>query len=70
MFVSDWMTKKVFTVSPSESISTAARLARERGIKHIPVVSSGRLRGILSDRDIKDYVPSRATTLDVYELHD
>ncbi len=25
--------------------------------------------GILSDRDIKEYVPSKATSLDVYELH-
>jgi acetoin utilization protein AcuB len=33
------------------------------------VVKDEKLKGILSDRDIKDFSPSRATTLDVYELH-
>jgi acetoin utilization protein AcuB len=69
MFVSDWMTKKVFTVSPEESISNAAKLANDKNIKHIPVVKGDRIKGILSDRDIKEYVPSKATSLDVYELH-
>ena len=32
MFVSDWMTKKVHTVTPADSISHAAQLAREKGI--------------------------------------
>ncbi|RJR17960.1 MAG: CBS domain-containing protein [Nitrospiraceae bacterium] len=69
MFVSDWMTKKVFTVTPDDSISEAARLSKEKDIKHIPVVKGGKVVGLLSDRDIKEYVPSKATSLDVYELH-
>jgi len=69
MFVSEWMTRKVFTVSPEQSISDAAEIAKERGIKHLPVVKGDKLKGILSDRDIKEYVPSKATSLDVYELH-
>ena len=69
MFVSDWMTRKVFTVAPDDSVSDAIRLIREKGIKHIPVVKDNRLKGIVSDRDIRDFSPSRATTLDVYELH-
>ncbi len=69
MFVSDWMTRKVFTLSPEDGISDAIGLIREKGIKHIPVVKDEKLKGILSDRDIKDFSPSRATTLDVYELH-
>jgi len=69
MFVSDWMTKRVYTVSPDDSIPDAARLAKEKGIKHLPVVKAGKLKGIISDRDIKEYVPSKATSLDVYELH-
>jgi acetoin utilization protein AcuB len=69
MFVSDWMTRKVFTVSPDDSISDAVSLIKEKGIKHIPVLKDEKLRGIISDRDIKEYTPSKATTLDVYELH-
>jgi acetoin utilization protein AcuB len=69
MFVSDWMTKKVIAVSPDDSISDAARLSKEKGIKHLPVVKKDRLKGILSDRDIKEFVPSKAPSLDAYEMH-
>ncbi|MHB8846276.1 MAG: CBS domain-containing protein [Nitrospirota bacterium] len=69
MFVSDWMTKKVYTIGPDEYLSDAITLMREKGIKHLPVVKGGRVKGIISDRDIKEYTPSKATTLDIYELH-
>jgi acetoin utilization protein AcuB len=69
MFVSDWMTTKVFTISPESSISDAAKLTKEKKIKHVPVVKGKKIKGLLSDRDMKEYVPSRATSLDVYELH-
>jgi acetoin utilization protein AcuB len=69
MYVSDWMTKKVFTIGPDDYLSDAITLMKEKAIKHLPVVKGGKLRGILSDRDIKEYSPSKATTLDIYELH-
>ena len=69
MFVSDWMTKKVFTVSPDDYLSNALSLMREKSVKHIPVAKQGKLKGIISDRDIKEYSPSKATALDIYELH-
>jgi acetoin utilization protein AcuB len=69
MFVSDWMTKKVITVSPDDSILQAAGLTKENSVKHLPVVKDGRIKGIISDRDIKEYVPSKAASQDVYELH-
>jgi acetoin utilization protein AcuB len=69
MIVSDWMTRKVLTVGPDDSVSDAIELIRGKGVKHIPVIKDSRLKGIVSDRDIKDFSPSKATTLDVYELH-
>jgi len=69
MFVSGWMTKKVFTVSPDDSVTDALRLMRDKGIKHLPVTKDDKVKGIISDRDIKEYSPSKATSLDVYELH-
>lgn len=69
MFVSDWMTRKVLTVAPDDFLSDAIALMQEKGIKHLPVVKAGKLAGILSDRDIKEYCPSKATALDIYELH-
>lgn len=69
MFVSDWMTKKVFTISPDDSVTDAIKLMKENKIKHLPVLKNDRLKGIISDRDIKEFSPSKATTLDMYELH-
>ncbi|MBA4373284.1 MAG: CBS domain-containing protein [Thermodesulfovibrio sp.] len=69
MFVSDWMTRKVFTVAPDSSVTEAMTLMRSKKIRHIPVVKDDKLKGIVSDRDIRDYSPSCATALDVYELH-
>lgn len=69
MFVSDWMTKKVFTVGLDDYLADAVSLMGEKQIKHVPVLKGGKLKGIVSDRDIKEYCPSKATTLDIYELH-
>ena len=69
MYVSDWMTKKVITIGPDDYLSDAITLMRDKGIKHLPVVKGDRLKGIISDRDIKEYSPSKATALDIYELH-
>jgi acetoin utilization protein AcuB len=70
MFVSDWMTKKVYTVTTDDNISTAIKLLKEKKIKHLPVVKNdSTVVGILSDRDIKDYTPSKATTFEIKELN-
>lgn len=69
MFVADWMTRQVITVEPQESVLRAMHLMRDRGIKHLPVVKDGRLAGVISDRDIKAFCPSKATSLDVYEIN-
>jgi len=63
------MTVKVHTVSPDDSVSEVIRLMKEKGIKHIPVIRNGKLSGIISDRDIREFSPSKATALDVYEIH-
>lgn len=69
MYVSDWMTKKVFTVSADDYLSDVISLMKEKSIKHVPVVKGGMLKGIISDRDLKEFSPSKATSLDIYELH-
>lgn len=69
MFVSGWMTRKVFTVGPDDNITDAIKLMREQKVKHLPVLKNGELKGIISDRDIREYSPSKATSLDIYELH-
>lgn len=69
MFVADWMTRQVVTVGPDESVAHAMHLMKEKRIKHLPVLKDGRLVGVISDRDINAYAPSKATSLDVFEIN-
>ena len=46
------MTRKVFVVPPDLPLSAAWDLMCRERFRHLPVISAGRLIGILSDRDI------------------
>lgn len=53
MKVRDVMTGDLLTIDPEASLREAADLMKRRGIRHLPVVHrTGRLVGILTDRDI------------------
>jgi len=69
MLVKDWMSREVITVEEDVSIMKASKLMKEKGFQHLPVVRQGRLTGIVSDRDLKEAHPSKATTLDINELY-
>lgn len=69
MLVGEWMSKNVVTMSEDSSMLKAARVMKDRGIRRIPVVDDkGLLTGIVTERDIKAASPSKATSLDMYEL--
>lgn len=59
--VRDAMTREVVTVGPETSAAEAWGLCRERNIRHLPVVESGRLVGLVSDRDLRDVSPPRGS---------
>ena len=69
MLVKDWMTREVITVDEDVSIMKASKILKEKGFQHLPVMKQGRLTGIVSDRDLKEAHPSKATTLDIHELY-
>ena len=50
--VGDVMVDDVLTIDASDSLLDAAQLMREGNVGVLPVVSEGRLRGIITDRDI------------------
>lgn len=49
-----WMTTKVYTVGPSETIAHARELLRQHRINQLPVIAGSTLLGIVSDRDLRD----------------
>jgi CBS domain-containing protein len=50
--VDEIMTAEVFTVPPDMLLQEAAREMTVRWIRHLPVVESGRLLGVVSMRDV------------------
>lgn len=70
MLIRHWMTKKVISVTPETSMMKAAKALKENDISRLPVVDAeNRVVGIVSDRDVKEASPSKATTLDMHELY-
>ncbi|MDA8138086.1 MAG: CBS and ACT domain-containing protein [Desulfobacteraceae bacterium] len=68
MLVKYWMTKEVITVAPGDSMKRAMDLIKKHQIHQMPVLKDGKLKGMLSDGDLKRASASDATTLDVHEL--
>ncbi|CAO0822042.1 acetoin utilization protein AcuB [Desulfarculales bacterium] len=69
MLVISWMSTRLVSVDPEESMSHAIKLIKENHIGRLPVVDkSGKLLGIVSDKDLKRAGASDATTLEVHEL--
>jgi len=58
LLVKDSMTREIVTLSPDETAGTALAVCRERRIRHLPVLSEGRLVGIVSDRDLRSSTPA------------
>ncbi len=70
MLVRNWMSTNLITVSPTTSLKEAANLMKTHNIRCLPVLQDKRrLVGIISDRDLKAASPSKATTMDVHEVH-
>ena len=60
MLVRDWMTVNVIALGVNSSVLDAAEFLREKNIRQFPVIdSAGALVGIVSDRDIRDAMPSK-----------
>lgn len=49
------MTRVVMTVTPRDTVRRAWELLEVLEIRHLPVVEGGRLVGLVSDRDLREY---------------
>lgn len=66
MPVSEIMTTLVATCSPNDSVDSLTRLMTENRVRHVPVMESGRLVGIVS---IGDVVKTRMEELEAQQEH-
>lgn len=69
MRVGDLMSRTVISAPTATPVVEARALMLRERIRHLLVVSEGRLEGIVTDRDIRLNLPSPATSLSVWELN-
>jgi acetoin utilization protein AcuB len=65
MLVRSRMTSKVITVQPAQSLNEARALLHKHRIRQLPVVRSGRLVGIITDRDLRSAGAKDGTVADL-----
>lgn len=69
MFVGDRMSKKLITAGPEMTIFDAKNLMMEKKIRHLPVIDgAGKLIGIVTDRDLRDAMPSTLLKKPDYDI--
>lgn len=69
MRVNALMSHIVISVPPETPVLEARALMVKEGIRHLLVVETGTLLGMVTDRDIRLNLPSPATSLNVWEIN-
>ena len=69
MTVRDFMTEKLVTVTPQTPIFDAIDLMKKHDIHRLPVMEDHKLVGLITQGVIQESMPSKATSLSVFELN-
>ena len=69
MLIKEWMATKILTVDANTSVMRATRTMKENKIRRLPVLSHGKLVGIITDRDLKEASPSNQADMDIHEMY-
>ena len=69
MLIKDWMAKSILTVDANTSVMRATRTMKENKIRRLPVLSHGKLAGVITDRDLKEASPSSTSDMDIHEMY-
>lgn len=69
MKVKNHMSPNPVTVTPNVSVDKALHLMREHGIRHLPVVENGQLKGLVTDNELRSaWFPSLLSEVTVKDL--
>lgn len=69
MSVKDFMTENLVTVTPKTKIFDAVDLMKKHDIHRLPVIEKDQLVGLITEGTIQEALPSKATSLSVYEVN-
>ncbi len=69
MLIKDWMARSILTVDANTSVMRATRIMKENNIRRLPVITHGKLAGVVTDRDLKEASPSSTAGMDLHEMY-
>ena len=69
MLVGERMTHPVIFVGLDTPVQDALQLMKRERIRRAPVVKDGKLVGIISDKDLLNASPTKATSLSIWEIN-
>jgi len=69
MFVGERMSQPIIAISPDIPIHDALNLFKREHIRRAPVITNGKLIGIVSDIDLLNASPSPVSTLSIWEMN-
>lgn len=69
MAVKDFMTSKVIYVSPDTTVAHASDKMKGQELRRLPVIENDRLVGLVTENTMADAMPSKATSLSIYEMN-
>ena len=64
-----WMTPSPMTIEDTASIVEAIHMLKEKNDRRLPEMHGGKLVGVVTEKMLKDFTPSKATSLDTWEVH-
>lgn len=69
MLVKNHMSTELITITPETKIHDAVELMKTHRIHRLPVLKKGVLVGLITEGTIQEAMPSKATSLSVYEVN-
>lgn len=67
--IGKWMKKEVVVIEKDATVIEAIHLMKEKNLQRLPVMDKGRIAGIVTEKMLAEFRPSRATSLDLWEIH-
>jgi acetoin utilization protein AcuB len=67
--VGDWMTRNPITIQETASIIEAIHLLKEKNIRRLPVMRGQEIVGLVTEKMLLGYMPTKATSMDQWEVH-
>jgi acetoin utilization protein AcuB len=69
MIVGERMTTPIIAVSPDLTLPEAFKLMKQEDIRRLVVVKSGKMVGLVTKNDLENAMPSKATSLSIWEIN-